>query len=326
MQELSQLPTTPPYSGADLVADTNKIARTLGTDFAGPDDPAAIAWPYSKWADTANNLQKRRNAANTAWEVESELFQRSARRNGDGTQNFDAASLNGGPLAGMRNRIINGAFQINQRGYVSGAATTAGQYTLDRWKVTGTSGITFSTSNGKTTVTIPAGQTLKQVIEGINLPAGDYVLSWEGTAQGRVDGGAYGASGTVKVTLTGGVNSTVEFNSGTLANVQLEPGSIATAFEWRIDSFEFDLCAPYYEIVAVHAFGYELAGQSVGNYAKFKRKRATPALSFGTLIHSTNATSLSIAYIRLESCAVFANAIANGATYFGATVIADSEI
>lgn len=245
MQEKSQLPNVPPLSGPALVAGINEIARTLGTNFAGADDPAAMVWPYATWADTANGLLKRRNAADTAWVVEAELFERSARRNGDATQNFNVASLNGGQLAGFRNKILNGAFQINQRGYVSGAATTAGQYTFDRWKVTGTGGITYSTANNKTTVTIPAGQTLQQVIEGLNLQSGQYVLSWEGTAQGRVGSGTYGNSGEVIATIIGGVNTTIEFNAGTVANIQFEPGEVATSFEHRFFGQELALCQRY---------------------------------------------------------------------------------
>lgn len=63
----SQLETTPPYSGADMVADANEALQSIATNFAGPTDPAAMTWPYATWADTGNGLLKRRNAANTAW-------------------------------------------------------------------------------------------------------------------------------------------------------------------------------------------------------------------------------------------------------------------
>ena len=53
-----------------------------------------------------------------------------------GLDQVQVANLNGGPLAGFRNVIINGNPTINQRGYVSGTATSgANQYTLDRWRV-----------------------------------------------------------------------------------------------------------------------------------------------------------------------------------------------
>lgn len=144
------------------------------------------------------------------------------------------------------NKIVNGNFAINQRAYVSGAATTAGQYTLDRWKVTSTGGITFSTSNNKTTVTIPSGQTLQQIVEGLSLQSGTYVLSWEGTAQGRINDGSYGASGAVTAVITGGSNTTIEFNAGTVTNVQLEPGTIATQFEQTSYQEMLDRCRYFY--------------------------------------------------------------------------------
>jgi hypothetical protein len=54
----------------------------------------------------------------------------------DGTlgsvSNISTASLNGGPLAGFRNRIINGNFDIAQRG-TSFAAIANAAYSLDRW-------------------------------------------------------------------------------------------------------------------------------------------------------------------------------------------------
>lgn len=144
-----------------------------------------------------------------------------------------------------RNKVINGGFAVNQRVYVSGAATTAGQYTLDRWKVTGTGGVTFSTTANKTTVTIPSGQALQQVIEGLNLQSGTYVLSWEGTAQGKIGAGSLSASG-VTGSITGGTNTTIEFGPGTVANVQLEPGSVETPFADRPIGTELALCQRYY--------------------------------------------------------------------------------
>lgn len=77
MQSNPQLPTTPPLKGSDAVDAINDALKTIGTNFSGDVDPAALTWPYATWADTANNLLKRRNAANTAWVVESVLFRQS---------------------------------------------------------------------------------------------------------------------------------------------------------------------------------------------------------------------------------------------------------
>lgn len=210
-------------------------------------------------------------------------------------------TINGGSVLGggdistplpFRNKIINGDFRINQRVYASGAATIAGRYTIDRWKVTGTGGVTFSTTDNKTTVTIPSGQTLQQVIEGLNLQTGTYVLSWEGTAQGRIAGGSYGASGAVTASITGGVNTTIEFNAGTVANVQLEVGSVATPFEHRPYGTELALCQRYYEksydigtapgtITDIGAVGTRQIGVNiVFDVVFFARKRAIPSITY----------------------------------------------
>lgn len=67
MQAETQIPTTPPLSGANAVDRINAALQTITTDFSGSDDPAALAWPFARWADTANGRWKIRNAAGTAW-------------------------------------------------------------------------------------------------------------------------------------------------------------------------------------------------------------------------------------------------------------------
>ncbi len=74
MQMKPQLPTTPPLPGVTAVPTINESFQTIATDFSGDTDPAAYAWPYSKWADTSTSLLKRRNAANSDWIVEGPLL------------------------------------------------------------------------------------------------------------------------------------------------------------------------------------------------------------------------------------------------------------
>lgn len=146
---------------------------------------------------------------------------------------------------GVRNAIINGNPIINQRGYVSGTATTAAnQYTLDRWRVV-TSGqsITWTDSGNVRTVTAPAGG-VEQVIEGINLITGTYTLNWTGTATATVAGNAVAKGGNVSI--TGGTDTTLRFSSGTFSLVQFEPGTVATPFERRSYGAELALCQRYY--------------------------------------------------------------------------------
>lgn len=157
---------------------------------------------------------------------------------------------------GYRNRIINGNFEINQRGYVSGTNLASGSYGFDRWKsgFTNTS-LTFTDGVQATTVTISASGVLQQVIERENVPAGTYILSWTGTATGRIynAGGtapAYAASPIV-VTLDGLANVNVDFTASggtrTLGLVQLEAGTAFSPFEYRHRAEEILLCQRYYE-------------------------------------------------------------------------------
>ena len=159
--------------------------------------------------------------------------------------NLVISQINGGPI-GVINAIINGNFQVNQRG-VSGTVTlAAGAYGHDRWKA-GASGCTytFATSNNVTTLTISAGS-LIQVIEGLNLYSGTYALSWTGTAQGKIGAGSYSGSG-VTGSVTGGTNLNIEFGTGTLSLVQFEPGVEATPFERRDYGRELMMCQRYYQ-------------------------------------------------------------------------------
>ena len=192
----------------------------------------------------------------------------------------------------FRNCIINGNFSTNQRGYVSGGAVGAGLYGHDRWKM-GASGdnYTFNTTANKTTVTIPSTKVLQQVIEGVNLFTGTYVLSWEGTAQGKIGGGSYGSSG-VTASVTGGVNLTIEFGAGTVSNIQFERGSIATPFEQRPIGLELSLCQRYYELLSAGQLTGISSGTTEARLAGIFRvvKRGTTTVGFT----QTSGTNMSI--------------------------------
>jgi hypothetical protein len=148
----------------------------------------------------------------------------------------------------LQNRLINAGFAINQRGYVSGTALSAGTYAHDRFKA-GASGCTYTFTQLSLgvpiVITITAGS-LQQVIEGCNMPdGGTYVLSWTGTAQARFNGGTYGSSPLAVTGITAGANTTIEFNTGTLSYPQLEVGRSATGFEYRQYQQELALCQRY---------------------------------------------------------------------------------
>ncbi len=156
---------------------------------------------------------------------------------------------------GYQNRIINGAFVINQRGYTSGTNLASGTYGFDRWKSGYTNtALTFTAGVQATTITISASGVLQQIIERENMPAGTYTLSWTGTATGRVYNSgatppAY-AAGPITVTLDGTANVVVEFTASgstkTLGLVQLEAGTVYSPFEYRMRGDELSLCYRYY--------------------------------------------------------------------------------
>jgi len=164
----------------------------------------------------------------------------------------------------FKNRLINSQLLINQRGVSGTVSLSAGAYGHDRFKA-GSSGCTytFSTSNNVTTLTITAGS-LQQVVEGLNLESGTYTLSWTGTAQGKIGAGSYSASG-ITGSITGGTNTTIEFNTGTLSLPQLEKGSTATSFDYRPYGTELELCQRYYwKWVPQYASSYICTGLNIG--------------------------------------------------------------
>lgn len=182
--------------------------------------------------------------------------------------------------SGNPNLVVNSNFQINQDAYVSGAATIAGQYVFDQWKVTGVGGVTFATVNNKTTVTIPAAQTMQQPMAGVNLQSGTHVLTWEGTAQGRIGAGAYGASGAVAAVLTGGTDTTIEFNTGTVANVKLEQATTPTVYVAPSERQNMFDCQWFYERGSFYVHAATSAGGVIGGTICYKNtKRASPTVS-----------------------------------------------
>ena len=148
---------------------------------------------------------------------------------------------------GLRNRIDNSNFVVNQRA-VSGTVTLApGAYGHDRWRAgAGGCTYTFSRSQGIVTLTISAG-TLLQVIDGASSLQGtnNYVTSWVGTAMGRYGTNAYAASGFA-ITLVADSNPYLEFGTGTLSRVQVEIGASPTPYEVRNYADEFARCRNYY--------------------------------------------------------------------------------
>lgn len=238
--------------------------------------------------------------------------------NGIDKVTIDGNGISQGAPAGFRNLIINGGFGVNQRAVSDTVTLAAGAYGHDRWKA-GASGCTytFATSNGLTTLTITAGS-LQQVVEDKNVPAGTntMIMSWDGTAQGKIGAGSYGASG-VTASVTGGSNLTVEFGTGTIANVQLEKGTVATPFEFRPYGTELALCQRYYQAVSSRIIGTTTSSGTSNIPWSFKvPMRSSPTV---TLVGSTGATS----DIGVDSINVF---VANSTALIGVGTTASAEL
>jgi hypothetical protein len=210
----------------------------------------------------------------------------------NGTTGITTPALVNGTALAFRNKIINGNFGINQRVYVSGAATSgANQYTLDRWRVV-TSGqnLTFSASGIGNIVTAPAGG-IEQVIESLNIEGGTYTLSWTGTATGAVNGSAVSNGG--QITLPANTNATIKFSSGTVSLVQLEEGSVVTPFENRPIGTELALCQRYCLSISQDGIisrnigsGFWVSSTNGNQFINhFVPMRATPALSISSASH-----------------------------------------
>ncbi len=225
-----------------------------------------------------------------------------------------------------RNRLINAQGLINQRGYVSGTATTsANQYTVDRWRVV-TSGqnLTFSTSANQVTFTAPAGG-IEQVIEGLNLESGTYVLNWEGTATATVGGTAVAKGGTVIV--VGGTNTTVRFIGGTFIRPQFEAGSVATPFERRPYGTELALCQRYYQTLPPTSvqFPWGSGTQVVVSFVSYKvTTRVNPTITLTGATGSTATASLASTNATQEgSLLYFAGNSENYLAYTGGRATAE---
>ncbi len=298
-------------SGACSATSTVTVAAA-GTDTVNGAASAVLSAPYAYLALESNTANK--------WTVI------------DGPSGV-VSGLNGGPLAGFRNRVINGNFSVNQRVQVSGTALAAAAYGHDRWKA-GAAGCTYTFTAAKpdTTVTIAAG-TLTQVIEDANVEGGTYTLSWTGTATARVyqgtAAGSYAASPLVVTGLSAGANTTIEFGPGTLGKVQFEPGPVATPFERRPIGTELALCQGYYfrlnSAGSTYAgFGAACASSATGANAYLKYPapmRAAPTMTANSTalyyVGGFIATTLGAVFAGDQSASVNLN-VSSGLTAGGA--------
>lgn len=138
-----------------------------------------------------------------------------------GTDQVQVKNLNGGPLAGTRNRIINGDMRIDQRN--AGAAVTlisAGVYTVDRWlgwedtdgsatatqSTTAPTGYTnsllYTVTSADTSLSAAQYTVLGQRVEGFN--AADFAF---GTASAATITIGFWVRSSITGTFAGGISN-----------------------------------------------------------------------------------------------------------------------
>lgn len=160
-----------------------------------------------------------------------------------------------------QNCVINGDFQINQRGFTSGAVT-AGAYFFDRWKAA-TGGANVSLSGFVLTLNSGA---IEQVIEptlwglssfasmdvtiSVDSPSKDLGVSFA-SQSGTISAGSGRCSVTLSIGSVSG-SQTLQIDRSaddvvTFGRVKLEVGSAATDWADRPDALERRLCYRYYQ-------------------------------------------------------------------------------
>ncbi|MEX2618389.1 MAG: hypothetical protein WD767_20075 [Alphaproteobacteria bacterium] len=250
--------------------------------------------------------------------------------------------LNGGPLAGFRNRIMNGDFRIAQRGTSFPTPPTDPSETLDRWGTgyLSPSGIALTISReafapgqtdvpgepefhyrwNQTTAGTATELFLFQRIEDVRtlaaqtctlsfwaradaprtvtprwrqdfgsggsgdvtatLPACNLTSGWQkftrSFAPAGIAGKTLGAGHflAIELMLPTGTTMTVD-----LAQVQLEPGSVATPFEWRPAPVELAMCQRYYARLSNAASAWAISATDVATMVLFPvPMRAVPTV------------------------------------------------
>lgn len=231
------------------------------------------------------------------------------------------------------NILINPHFDINQRGYVSGTATTiSNQYTFDRWRIpTLGESITFSTSGGVTTITLPASG-LEQVIEPTFIKGGSYYLTVNGTASTitvsqSVDNVTYNtvtpSSGAY--TITANYYVKINLKSGNVTSVKFEEGTVSTPIAKTDDMFR---AKRYFDYGSVGSGRY-WAGSAASTYfaGAFKLTnvmRTAPTITTTTPTYVNSSTIVSGSSVTDVRFSVTTAAIGVYSASF--TWYADSEI
>ena len=262
-------------SGAAFRSDLNNGLAAIVSNNSGAAQPSTT-YAYQWWADTTTGLLKLRNAANNGWITVGTLADANMGHallasptftgtpaaptasvgtnttqlattafvlanslpttGGTFTGNITVPSLNGGPLAGFRNRIINGNFDIAQRG-TSFAAIANGTYSLDRWSW-GQAGAMICTVTQSTDVpnnTFQSSYKVDVTTADSSIAAGDFAEIYhkiEGYNVRDLIGTTFTLSFWVKSPKTG-LHCASFRNTGTPDRSYVQEYTITTANTWE---------------------------------------------------------------------------------------------
>ena len=130
----------------------------------------------------------------------------------DGTATANLSSLNGGPIAGSRNRVINGDMRIDQRNAGASVTPSSGQYLTDRWQVVLTQSSKFTAQQNAGSVTRPSQFTNYLGFtssSAYSVVAGDYFVTRQVIEGFNVADLAWGTASAQSVTLSFWVRSSL---------------------------------------------------------------------------------------------------------------------
>ena len=211
-------------------------------------------------------------------------------------------SLNSGPLAGLRNAIINGSGEINQRGFAGGALSG---YGYDRWKAEG-GGCDVSVASGRFFLTGSISQTIEKaglagslVTVSVDAPSNPLDISL-GTQSGTIPAG--GGRRHVTLTLDSLEPDDLKLvisavSETTFGDVQVERGPWPTPFERRPAALEDLLCKRYFEVAHPVFSGATVSGGTFRVVAPYTvAKRITPTATVQEVEFASNVPPTTAAY------------------------------
>ena len=279
-------PVSTAQSAAIAASTANNIHGAAAKITPADADEIGLSDSAAAWG-----LKKLTFANLKAWLASLFVSKTGATMTGDLT----VPSLNGGQLAGMRNRLINGDMRVNQRGF-SGvwADISDGAYGYDRWKRSGLAN-------------------KAQIVEAGNFkPSTVHTLSGVGVTTSQVTSPA---SGNWAIIVP-----------ASATNVMLEEGGVATPFENRPYGLELALCQRYYEEVAYRG-DTAIASAAIFSsvFIAYKAtKRTLPTLRHKEL-NVNNCVFNSFQLASVQGCTATYNT-GSAAGFANSTLVADAEL